>query len=184
MADTQGQSQSGEKGKGKRKQLGIIIIIIVIVALIAVIGVLAMKLLNGKEEEPAEEEKKSVITAENVTEVLDDLLSEPEQVPAYYTVVQNTDWTFPDGASASTDAYVENDPENETAVYFDVVIDETGEQIYSSPVLELGAKLDEITLDKDLDPGDYDCTMKYHLVDEDQKELSSVDVGVNIHVEN
>jgi hypothetical protein len=80
--------------------------------------------------------------------------------------------------------YVENVTDNETPVYFDLIVDETGETVYSSPVLELGAKLEKIKLDTPLEKGDYSCTMVYHLVDENQNTLTTVNVGVTVVVEN
>jgi hypothetical protein len=178
------ETPTQKSGKGGTKLI-VFGVIIVIAVLAGAIVVLASK-LNSKnmDEEPVE--KKAVITAENVEEVLDEWVNETEEkyVPKYYTVVQNTEWTFSDGSSPSTDATVENDAENETAVYFDVIVDETGETIYSSPVLELGAKIEHFKLDKALEKGDYICTVIYHLVDEEQNELISVDVGTTIHVLN
>ncbi|WP_035772170.1 hypothetical protein [Butyrivibrio sp. VCD2006] len=172
---------SGERGTGMKRVL-IAVVALVMVALVVTIAVLANKLI--KKDEP--KEQKNVITAENVDEVMDDWLNETPKpnAPVYYTVVQNTDWTFPDGSSPSTDATVANDKENETAVYFDVIVDETGETIYSSPVLELGAEITNFKLDKALEKGDYICTVVYHLVDENQDELSSVNIGTTIHVLN
>jgi hypothetical protein len=56
--------------------------------------------------------------------------------------------------------------------------------VYSSPILELGAVLDEIKLDVDLEAGAYPCTVVYHLVDEEQNTLTTVNIGLNITVQN
>jgi hypothetical protein len=79
---------------------------------------------------------------------------------------------------------VENVTDNETPVYFDLIVDETNEKVYSSPVLELGAKLESFKLDTPLEKGEYQCTVEYHMVDEDQNELTTVNVGVTVVVEN
>lgn len=181
---SKGETPTQKNGKGGIK-LVVIGVIIVIAILACSVVVLATKLISqNKAQEPKEE--KNVITAENVEEVMDEWLNEPEpvNVPKYYTVVQNTEWTFPDGSSPSTDASVENDVENESSVYFNVIIDETGEVVFSSPILELGAKIESFSLDKALEKGDYECTVEYHLVDDDQNELTTVNVGTIIHILN
>lgn len=182
---SKGETPTHTSGKGGRRSL-IIGIFAILVVLIGVIVFLVIKLTTQNQaavEEP--KEKKSVVLPENVDEIMNEWLEEPDvYVPQNFTVVQNSVWTFDDGNSASADAYVENDTDNETAFYFDVVVDSTGELVYSSPILELGAKIEGFKLDKPLDAGDYNCTMTYHLVDEDQKELTTVTVGVTIIVQN
>jgi cytoskeletal protein RodZ len=197
MADSYSKhvpSDSGKKGGGKGLIIGGVILIIVL--LLVVIILLLTKSKNNDvipETQPVSEsavennanEERSVITAENAEEAVTEMLADlPTNIPTSYTVTQNSDWNFPDGASASSNAYVENDPSNETPVYFDIVVDETGETVYSSPVLELGAKLENIKLDKELPQGTYPCTMTYHLVDDQQNTLTTVSVGVNLVIEN
>jgi len=108
----------------------------------------------------------------------------PDYIHNNYTFKQSSDWVFPDGSSESTNAYVENSTDNETPMYFDLQVDKTGDIVYSSPVLELGAKIQNFKLDKPLEKGTYECTIIYHLIDDDQNELTHVNVGVNIKVEN
>ena len=197
MADSYSKhvpSDSGKKGGGKGLIIGGVILIIVL--LLVVIILLLTRSKNNDvipETQPVSEsavednanEERSVITAENAEEAVTEMLAGlPANIPTSYTVTQNSDWNFPDGVSASSNAYVENDPSNETPVYFDIVVDETGETVYSSPVLELGAKLESIKLDKELPQGTYPCTMTYHLVDDQQNTLTTVSVGVNLVIEN
>ena len=40
-----------------------------------------------------------------------------------------------------------------------------------------------LTLDKELEPGTYSVVMVYHLVDDDENEVSTLNVGLDIHVE-
>jgi hypothetical protein len=182
---SKGETPTHNSGKGGMRSL-IIAVLVLLAVLIGVIIFLVVR-LNTQNKAVVEEpkEKKGVILPENVDEVMSEWLEEPEvYVPKNFTVVQNSDWTFPDGNSESTDAYVENDIENDTAFYFDVVLDSTGELVYSSPILELGAKIEKFKLDKPVEAGDYDCTITYHLVDENQKELTTVTVGTTIKVLN
>lgn len=182
---SKGETPTQNSGKGGTKLVIIGVIIVVFAILIGVIVVLASNLnqtTQTTKEEP--KEQKSVITADNVEEVLEDFADIPDYIPKNYTVKQSSDWIFPDGTSESTNAYVENSTENETPVYFDVQVDETGEIVYSSPILDLGAHIQNFALDKSLEKGNYVCTVIYHLIDENQKELTTVNIGVNIEVEN
>lgn len=173
------ESKNEKKG-GKRT---VVIVAVVILALVATVVVLAVKLLGTKEER---KEKRGVITADNVEEVVGDWMNDTpgDEVPKYYTVVQNTEWNFENGDAVSSDAYVENDKDNETPVYFDVIVDESGETVYSSPILSLGAGIREIKLDTKLPKGDYVCTVVYHLIDKDENDLTTVNVGTTIHILN
>lgn len=181
MEEGKDRNRTGKTGKG----IVVIAGIIIAVLLIAVVA-MAFAMTRTKPQETAEEpEKKDVITEENAEEIAEELLTvTPTNIPQSYTVTQNSEWHFPDGNTESTDAYVENDRENETPVYFDVIIDETGETVYSSPILSLGAKIENFKLDTPLGAGTYQCTVIYHLVDEDQNELTTVEVGHVIIVEN
>jgi hypothetical protein len=178
---SKGETPTQKNGKGGIRFV-VVGIVVVIAILIGVIVVLASKLNKSSEEEP--QEKKSVITADNIEEVLEDMEDLPDYIPKNYTVKQSSNWVFPDGTSESTNAYVENSTDNETPMYFELQVDETGDIVYSSPVLELGAKIQNFALDKPLEKGKYECTIIYHLIDDDQNELTHVNVGVNIEVEN
>jgi Na+-transporting NADH:ubiquinone oxidoreductase subunit NqrC len=180
---SKGETPTQKNGKGGIK-LVVIGIIVVIAILVGTIVVLASKLNKTTKEEP--KETKDVVTAENVEEVIEEWVNESEDkhIPQYYTITQNTEWSFDDGSSPSNNAFVTNDVGNESPVYFDVIVDATNETIYSSPILELGASIEKFKLDKKLEKGDYNCTLIYHLVDENQNELTTVSVGTIIHVLN
>lgn len=186
MKISAGQTEKA-KGGGTGLIVGIVCSIVVILILIGVIVFLVLGKKPAKEETAEEvQEKRSVVTAENAEEVVEDLLSVPQGpqiIPQYYTVTQNSDWHFPDGSSPTFDAYVENVKDNPTPVYFNVIVDETGEIVYSSPVLALGASLEGFSLNTPLPAGEYVCTVEYHLVDEDQNELTTVNAGINLIVE-
>jgi len=187
--DQKNNSTRKEK-KGGIKAVIVAIVVIAFVGLVSTVAILANKLSqadgkpSGTSAQEEVKEQKSVITADNIEEVLDDFGELPDYIPKNYTVKQNSDWRFPDGKSESTNAYVENSTSNETPVYFDLMVDATGEVVYSSPVLELGAKIENFALDKPLEKGEYECTIIYHMVDENQNELTYVNVGVNVIVEN
>jgi len=179
--------RNGGKG-GKGLVIGVIVAVVVIIALVAVIVVLVTKKDNGSGEpavqEAVQEKRNVVVTEDNVEEVIQQREEAEFVEPGYYTVTMNNEWHFPDGKSASTDAYVENVPENTNDVYFDIFLAGDEENaVYESPVIQRGASLDSITLKTPLDAGTYDCVMVYHLVDDDQNTISTLRVAVTLIIE-
>lgn len=186
------------KKKGSKAPLIISICAISVVVILAVVVVVTMVMRRGAgsaEPETAdnaatgtsETARRSVIVAEdNVEETIALMQQEQEEyvAPGYYTVTQNYEWHFPSGTAESTDAHVENAPENTNDVYFDVYLaDDEGHLIYSSPVITRGASIEKFALDSPLDAGTYDCVVTYHLVDEDQNTISTVSMSVTVVVE-
>lgn len=101
-----------------------------------------------------------------------------------YTPSMNIDWYFEHGASPSSNAYVENVSENSNTVYFEVLLANTGEIVYSSPYIPVGSILEHPTLTVDLDAGTYSGICVYHLVDNNNNELSTVSAAVTLHILN
>ncbi len=145
--------------------------------LLGVIGVMVFE----KEDEP---KRNVVINEENVNEIIAEMEKNEFVPPGSYEAKMNATWIFPDGKSVSENAYVENVVRNTNDVYFDVILSETDEVIYESPLLPVGSHIENITLDKELEKGTYDCVVIYHLVDEEQNTLSTVRVAVTIVIEN
>lgn len=174
--------QHGNSETKKKSRTGIIIAIAVVIILI-LIGVI-LYLLLGKDSGADEAQNKNrVITPENVEEVVSEMTEESHTPPGTYNVRMTQDWVFPDGKSPSTNAYVANSEENETMVYFTIALADDGREIYKSPYLEVGAAMNDITLDTDLDAGSYDTVLTYHLVDDDFKEMSTVSLTLSITIE-
>lgn len=156
-----------------------------VVVIIALLGVVIFLLVGRGKEEP--ERRNVVVTQENAEEVIKEMMeSDAGTLPVtYYEVQMTTEWHFKDGSAISDDAYVANSTSNSTDVYFDIFLsDDEDNAIYKSPVIPRGGELGNISLDKVLDKGEYDCVCIYHLVDEDQKTLSTLRVTLKISVEN
>lgn len=96
----------------------------------------------------------------------------------------NTDWVFPDGDSASANAFVENSTANQNMVYFTITLRDSDEELMRSPYLAVGSRLDDIKLDTALEAGIYDSVITYHLVDDEFKELSSVSLYMTITIQS
>lgn len=158
---------------------------VLIMALVGVIVALLISMNRNQPEPAPDRELRSVVVNEdNADEVLDQIMGEEPMEDGFYEVKMTTTWNFPDGASASPNAYVENVPSNTNDVYFDVELRDTGEILYESPVIPLGAHLRDIKLDRDLEPGSYSCVLTYYLVDEDQQAVDSLRMGLQVIVEN
>ena len=168
-----------KKNKNKIGVLGIASATIVI--FLIVIMILLLK-RNDKPEISSLGSHSTLVTKENVDEVEDNI----EKISAddSYRAIMSVEWTFENGTSKSADAYVENSITNSRTIYFDVNLSSTNELIYSSPYLPLGSKLNNITLIKDLDAGDYPALVTYYLVDDDQNVIANVSIAITVHVLN
>jgi len=176
------------EGKGGRKG-GRIVLIICLVAIIILLGVIIFLLLR-KQQTPVETadtgpERETLVTEENAEQVATSFIEDtPEYIPQNYTVTMSSEWTFEDGSEPSLDAYVENSTFNTTGVYFDILMEDTEEVLFESPIIPVGEHISDIKLNKDLEAGKYDCVCVYHLVDDDGKTLTTVRVAVKITVLN
>ena len=169
------QTQSGKKGGGRT--VGIILLVVIILILAGVIAYLLVS--RQPEEEESGGLRGTVVTPNNVQKA-----SEESVAPGYYTVRMNYEWYFATGDAVSENAYVENLAVNTNAVYIDLFLAEDEENaIYKSPVIPLGSSLQNIALDTPLEAGTYPCVAVYHLVDDDQKTLSTLRVTVTVTVE-
>jgi hypothetical protein len=123
-----------------------------------------------------------VITPDNMDEV--QVGRQISRYALHFTTNMNTNWVFPNGSTqASSTASVGNSTFNHYTVYFDVVLADTGEFIFASPYLPVGAVIDYFALDVDLPRGVHNAIAIFHLVDEYFEEISDVSVAVTLHVE-
>jgi hypothetical protein len=169
-------------GKGKKKGVILLVVGLAIIAVLA--GVIIYLLMRNKtEDEPS---LRGVVineqNAEQVVSQMNEIATEFVE-PGYFTISMNNVWHFAKGESSSYDAFVENLPENTNDVYFNVYIEGAeaeGDEIYESPVIPLGSRLDQIIMDERLDPGTYPCVMEYHLVDKNQNTISTLNVAIQL----
>lgn len=168
--------------QGNKKNKGVIIAIFAIV--VAILVAVVLYLVLGKESEPVEDKKTNlVVTEENLDEVLA-ALSEEDRIPVgSYEASMNSEWRFKNGEALSENAYVENTVRNQNTVFFTVALKDDGRVIYKSPYLKPGSTLTGIKLDTALDAGVYDTVLTYHLVDEQNQEVSTVKLSVVITIE-
>lgn len=175
---------------GKRRRVIITIAFVVLLAALAVcIVLLFSKNDNSNDNSPAETLPKSA--AEKALErgfvsedSADDIMEEMADKVAkgMFECEMTMSWTFQDGNSVASNAYVANSKNNLHTLYFDVIDNATDELLYSSPMLPVGSELREIKLDKELTAGEYSAVVMYTMVDEDYEEVSRVGFNITISV--
>lgn len=176
---------TGKEGTVSKKG-GVLIPVTCVCCTAAIVAAIILTNGNGDGATTQEEtgKRQVVLNEQNVEEAIQEFEEQDYVGFGSYRVSMIPDWKFIDGASPSYNALVENLAVNTHDVYFDVIRSDTNEVIYESPVIPLGSYLKDITLDKDLDAGTYDCVMEYHLIDENQTTQSTLSVTLTIIVEN
>lgn len=161
----------------KSSKTVLIIGIILIVVAVAAIGI-CIHIMNGGEDNTAPVGN-VVIDESN----LEDAVSALDQAvqDGMFELKMNTTWHFPDGKSASSNAYLANVANNNAPIYFEVILDD-GSVVYKSTVIPLGSQIKTIKLDKELANGTYSATCQYHLLNDDGSEKSSFGVDLELVV--
>lgn len=171
----------------KKSKSPLLIALVAGIAVVAVLLVVVIVLLmnRGNTEAPqAEEKRNTVVTQENVEEVVEEMANTEYVEPGYYTVSMSTTWHFKTGSDVSEDAYVENLEQNTNDVYFDLFLANDEDRILlKSPVIPRGGQMNNIALDDPLPAGTHDCVAEYHLIDEEQNTISTLRVGIQVIVE-
>lgn len=185
-SQTNSASQQSNIMDVKNKKSKTTIIILLIVFLVVIVTLASVFIINKKEDNPspssASNGRGTVVTLDNKDEILADLNNKVSN--GFYEIMMNVEWSFKDASTPSEDAYVANPTTNSNTVYFDVVVDSTGQTVYESPMIPVGYALQDITLKSDLAAGTYPCTLTYHLVDENLKDVSTLAVGVTLNIED
>jgi hypothetical protein len=119
-----------------------------------------------------------VVNPDNVAQIADELSTPAPD--AYYMAMMNTEWEFETWDTPSRNAYVENSEDNARTVYFDLTLDSTGQLIYSSPYIPVGQFLTGFALDSAVPAGTHKATVTYNLVDDNNRFITEVAVGVTL----
>lgn len=157
-----GAAQTAQESSKKKKRIIIIIVALLLVAAIA------FTLWWFLRPQPL---GIPVVDENNLADIEREL--EDKVAKGMFETHMTTQWTFPDGKSPALDAVMGNAPTNNYPFWFTVALASTGEEVYSSSLLPIGTELEEITLDKDLDAGNYAAVLTIHMVDENGEEVES-----------
>jgi hypothetical protein len=178
----------------KKNRLTTVIIIVLAIVVVALVAVVAFLLGRGGKPTAGEESStprrevtgsaRMVLSEESAQSVVDEMRQEVEE--GMFECNMSFEWTFEDGETESKDAYVANSTNNKHPIYFDVIIEDTNEVVYSSPVIPVGSQLTDFKLDKPLSAGSYRAICQYVLLDdeESQTEISRANFIIKITVKN
>lgn len=164
--------------KRRKRKNGLIIILLV--SILALLGIIILLLLR-RQPEVVENGRSVLITEDNVDE-FDSGAGSVED--GYYLVTMNTAWEFDNGRAESNNAFVANAKENSRTVYFDVILSDTDEVIYSSPYMPVGTELRNFALTRALEAGEYSAVVRYYLVDDEYKVIDDIAAEVSISILN
>lgn len=193
VANTSKENKTeGKEVMQKSKVSPMIILVSILLVILIAVGIILIVVLTRKDEpvpqgetsSPVEEQvvgRGTVITEENVEEALDELNAVD---PKYnqYTAKMNFDWVFDRWDVPSDNAKVENIESNEVTVYFDLILQETNELVYSSPFIPAGSKLENFALAEEVPAGEYPAIVTYHLVDENNNDVSELSMSVTLTI--
>lgn len=179
-------SSNNSKRNSKSTSIIAVVAVILIAVLIGVIVVLVKKIADTKDQQNQDTRATvSTMDAAIVTEDnLEEYLANEQQQNESYVCEMNVDWHFEDSTKPSYNAQVTNAVENTRTVYFDLALEPDMQILYSSPYIPVGASVDEVKLNTELDAGTYPAVVVYHLVDDDKNEVGSVTVTVTLYIEN
>jgi flagellar basal body-associated protein FliL len=168
--------ENSQKKKKKISKKNLIIITVTSVVIIMLIAII-LYLVFQKDKGDAKDTRPTVVTKDNVDDVIDSMNSTVKD--GSYEVTMNTEWIF---NKKSSNAYVENSTYNTRTVYFDVNLADSGKLVYSSPYIPVGEKIQGFSLDSKLKPGKYNAIVTYHLVDDNKKEVSKLSITVTFQI--
>jgi hypothetical protein len=154
---------------------------------VAAASVTLIMVLNRPEEAPAplaaaavEPAGARVITPENVDEIRTEVQANVER--GMFMTHMNMIWSFADGESASYDAVMGNSANNTYPMWFTVVLDGTGQQVFESGLIPVGTMISEIKLSQDLEPGSYPATVYVNMVEQDGVTTVEPNMGFSVQL--
>lgn len=164
------KKSSEEIKKGRRKKVAAVVLAVLVVLL-----AILLYLLLGKDE------PRIISSEEDVAAIAE---NQEQDEPIYYDVTMNGTWDFANGKAGSDNAYVENADTNENPVEFEVVRTDTGDTVYKSPILEVGAHMEksDIVLDADLPGGTYPCRLTYYLLNDEHERIDDQEVTLTLTI--
>lgn len=165
----------------KKSNIGTIVIGFVLVAIIAALAGVIILLSSGKDSKVYN----TVVTPDNVEEMIVQVDEESATPIGSYEAIMNTDWVFADGNAASENAYIKNAETNSNTIYFTIALEEDPDtDIYESPLIPVGSYMADISLGGAItEAGMYDAILTYHLLDDNNEEMSTVSVSITITIE-
>lgn len=181
VSEAQNQTQQGGETTAVKKKNNKPMIIFFILIIAALVGVIVW-LLFFRNSDEVSDDRLVMVNESNKDTVMQDL--NDKVAKGMFECKMTMRWNFTGGGQGSSDAYVANSEHNTYAIYFDVIDNETGETLFSSPYIMVGSDISGFLLDKKLSPGQHEATVVYTLVDQnnDYEKISSAGFVVTMNV--
>lgn len=177
--DVQETGGNGAAASKKKNNKPMIIFFIIVIAALA--GVIVWLLFfRGAKDLP--DDRIVLVNEDNKDTVMQEL--DEKVAKGMFECMMSMEWNFTGGGQGSSDAYVANSEHNTYAIYFDVIDNETGENLFSSPYIMVGSDISGFLLEKKLSAGKHEATVMYTLVDQnnDYEKISSAGFIVTMNV--
>jgi hypothetical protein len=165
----------------------LIVIIILLIVVICIGGIVAAILISKSSEKGDDVSSSTSVMANDGFVILDsDDLAKVEEVQKEIDkgsmrlrfkdtiIVEN-------GKNGTCD--ISNPSINNYDMYVSIWLDETQEEIYRSGLIPLGAKIEQLELNRSIEPGVYECTMVYNQL-ENNEVISQTNVAVTLDVKS
>lgn len=131
---------------------------------------------GGQREAEALQGSINVMTEEEIQNALNNIVEEG----MFRISIASDIIAIEDG---SAQVRIENNLQNRYIMQVSIYLDETGEEIYSTDLIDPGYYIQETTFDKHLDPGEYAATAVFTALYQDTEEIvGTVGANVTIHV--
>ncbi|MEF9864281.1 MAG: hypothetical protein RR777_04990 [Christensenellaceae bacterium] len=163
----------------KKKKVWIAILTILIVAAVVVGTLMMTGVINIPHESKAQRDLAAKIgqlpnkSQEEIERVLDQVVKE-----GMFNITANSEMVSRDG---NLTVGIENVPGNRYLMQVDVVLDDTGEIVYSSGIIEPGYFIEEAKTIKPIAPGEYKATAVFTAINaqtEEEEGKSAVEVTI------
>ena len=179
------KNHEGKAKNGNRKSIALIVLSIVVILLIGLVVFLLVNKQDSKKEDgitiqTTQDPEAMIVDDDNADDIMESLQKDSDDT--MFNCRMSHTWTFENGKAKSENAYVANTDYNHYAIYFDVQLTDTQETIYTSSLIPVGSEINGLTLDKELPAGEYPASVNYHLVNDDNQEVSSVGFTITIQV--
>ncbi|WP_165253965.1 flagellar protein FliS [Adlercreutzia sp. ZJ304] len=172
------QAQAQPNGK-KKKPASFWIAIIVALLCVVLACIVALSMCNTKGERSGDKGQLTNKTQEEIQAELDRTVEEGMFNISVASVVE-----FEDGTSEG-EFRIENVPGNRYLMQVVITLDDTGEEVYRTGIIEPDHHIQKDTLDKDLDPGTYAATAKFLALDpETEEEIGQAAAKISLVVHN
>lgn len=176
------KEQKEKEKKGKKKWLILLLLLLLIAVGVAVFYFMYLK-DDGQPRIEKELAAKAGLLPSHSKEELQELLNKTVQ-EGMVNISINPDPIFKDGKSAGT-LNIENIPANHYDLQVDITLEDSGEKVYSSGLIEPGHYVDNAKLTKTLKQGDHKAVAVFtaYYPDNQTDVLAKASANIVLHIQ-